>query len=215
MELRLGEACTAILSGYQSALEKGGTPFVLEENHPQLRRLAYAKERDPAIFWMKLTRLLSHPEADPPAEARAALLHDLPAKGLLCQFRIRPHVGVGSLGKPRYIVVLAEWAGGWVAREAKALAPAASDLARRRTTARFPADRRGRQEGDPLSRPVLSPGQAVDRATAVAALFADRTHAAEHCRGSGSLCFTGQGRPRPPMSISATGNRDRRRSVMI
>jgi hypothetical protein len=125
LELRLGDACKAILSGYQSALETGGTPFVLEENHPQLRRLAYAKERDPAIFWKKLTRLLNDPEASPPAEARAALLHDLPARGLPCQFRIRPRVGVGSLGKPRF-VVLAEWAGGWVAREAKALAPAAS-----------------------------------------------------------------------------------------
>ena len=121
-------ACAAILDGYAATLAAGGDPFVLEERHAALRAMAMAANRDPVEFWRKLTKLLGTPAADPPAAARAALTDSLPAADLVPEFRRRPRVGVGSLGKRRY-VALAQWGGGWVAREAKAVAPPATGWA--------------------------------------------------------------------------------------
>jgi hypothetical protein len=125
LTVKLGAACRAILAGYRERLTAGGRPFVLEEHHPALRALAMDGERDPVPFWEKLTRLLAAPAADPPAAARTALLRDLPARDLAPAYRFRPRVGMGSLGKPRF-VALVEWAGGWVCREAKAVTPPAT-----------------------------------------------------------------------------------------
>jgi Uncharacterized protein conserved in bacteria (DUF2252) len=130
--IKLGWACRAILTGYREALEADGLPFVLEERHPELRALATAAEREPVRFWKKLTAMLDEPPARPPASAGEALTRSLPAAGLSIQVRFRPEVGMGSLGRPRY-VMLAEWAGGWVAREAKAVAPPATAWAAGRT----------------------------------------------------------------------------------
>jgi hypothetical protein len=125
LELKLAEACAAILTGYRESLTAGGKPFVLEEKHTGLRALAMAADRDPTKFWAKMTGLLADAPAEPPESAKDALLCCLPAAGLTTHFRVRPRVGMGSLGKPRF-VALAEWAGGWVAREAKSAAPAAT-----------------------------------------------------------------------------------------
>jgi hypothetical protein len=123
--VKFGWACRAILAGYRETLEAGGVPFVLEERHPELRAVAMASERDPVKFWKKLTAVLSDPPADPPDGVRAALSGTFPAAGLAPDWRFRARVGMGSLGKPRY-VALAEWAGGWIAREAKAVTPPAT-----------------------------------------------------------------------------------------
>jgi hypothetical protein len=128
--IKTGEACRSILAGYRGALEAGGKPFVLEENNPRLRGLAMQADRDPVHFWKKLTALLGDPEVDPPADARKALASELP-DGVRPQFRFRPRSGMGSLGKPRF-VALAQWSGSWMAREAKALTPAATAWAARR-----------------------------------------------------------------------------------
>jgi hypothetical protein len=125
LRIRLGPACKAIIDGYRETLQQGGHPFVLEEAHPHLRGLAYAQERDPVQFWLRITRLLQEPAVDPPADAKTALKRDLPQKGLKCEFRRRPRVGMGSLGKPRFIAIV-DWSGGWVAREAKIITPPAS-----------------------------------------------------------------------------------------
>jgi hypothetical protein len=66
--------------------------------------------------------------AEPPADVRKLLLAEMPAKHLTVHYRHRRMVGVGSLGKPRYLA-LSEWAGGWIAREAKAISPPATDWA--------------------------------------------------------------------------------------
>jgi hypothetical protein len=128
LDVKTADACRAILEGYRGALAAGGTPFVLEERNPELRALALAADR-PEDFWAKKTKLLDSPAADPPADARAALLRSLPAEGLNPAFRARAQAGMGSLGRPRF-VALAEWRGGWVCREAKALAPPATAWAR-------------------------------------------------------------------------------------
>ncbi len=117
--------CETILAGYAAALDAGGDPFVLEERHAGLRAMAMSADRDPVAFWKKLTKVLADPPAEPPAAARAALTAGLPSPDLTPEFRRRPRVGVGSLGKARY-VALAQWGGGWVAREAKAVAPPAT-----------------------------------------------------------------------------------------
>jgi len=118
-------ACEAILTAYGDTLRAGGDPFVLEERHAGLRALAMSADRDPVEFWKKLTKVLATPSVAPPEAARAALTADLPAADLVPEFRRRPRVGVGSLGKARY-VALVQWGGGWVARDAKAVTPPAT-----------------------------------------------------------------------------------------
>ena len=58
-----------------------------------------------------------------PQSARAALDHLMPDLGLPYSLRRRVS-GLGSLGRPRFLA-LADWQGGKIAREAKALGPSA------------------------------------------------------------------------------------------
>ncbi len=125
LDLKLRDVCSAILDGYARGMVAGGEPFVLEEQHPHLRAMAMAADREPLAFWEKMNKLLRRPEADPPRDAREALDEVMPARGLAIAYRARPRAGVGSLGRARY-VALAQWAGGAVCREAKAAAPPAS-----------------------------------------------------------------------------------------
>jgi hypothetical protein len=112
------EACEAILQGYAEATAKGGQPFVLAERHVWLRDLAQSKLRDPEVFWGKMDKLPDLKEPVP-GEVTALLEKWLPVPGLAYRV-IHRIAGLGSLGRPRY-VALAEWHGGQVAREAKAL----------------------------------------------------------------------------------------------
>jgi hypothetical protein len=116
------EACTSILAGYRQGIEAGGKPFVLEEDNNWLREAATGELRDPVHFWGKMSALPSV-RGEVPKGARKLLEEALPAPGLV--YRIAHRVaGMGSLGRERY-VALADWAGGRVAREAKALLPSA------------------------------------------------------------------------------------------
>ncbi|HXY19089.1 MAG TPA: DUF2252 family protein [Gemmatimonadales bacterium] len=122
-------AAEAILDGYRSALEVRGRPFVLAEEHPALRAMAVARLHDPRRFWDKLIvlRPVKHPV---PAGARRALarMHPDPERARRIVHRV---AGLGSLGRERY-VLLGDWEGALVAREAKALAPSAAAWAERR-----------------------------------------------------------------------------------
>ena len=112
----------AIAAGYREALEAGGKPFALAEHHHSLRLMATARLHEVEKYWEKLHAL---PElgSKPPAGAVKAIARLMPERGL--QYRIAHRIaGLGSLGRERY-VALAEWRGGTVAREAKALAPSA------------------------------------------------------------------------------------------
>ncbi|MFO0866457.1 MAG: DUF2252 family protein [Gemmataceae bacterium] len=134
IQIKLRDACDAILDGYRQAFAVGGLPFVLEEHHPHLRALAMRSDRDPVVFWGKMSRLLVDPPVEVPAEARSLLEGGLPVSGLSPQFRGRAQAGVGSLGRPRF-VALASWKGGWLCREAKASAPPATAWLRGDATA--------------------------------------------------------------------------------
>jgi Uncharacterized protein conserved in bacteria (DUF2252) len=123
--LRVGpeDACSAILDGYTSALKTGGSPFVLAETHVWLRELALGKLRNPEQFWQHKMQKLPRVKHAVPASAREALEYLLPERGI--SYRLVHRIaGLGSLGRERY-VALADWRGGKIAREAKALAPSA------------------------------------------------------------------------------------------
>jgi hypothetical protein len=116
------QSAEAILAGYCKGMEDGGRPFVLGEEHSWLRAIAESKLRDPVAFWQQMDRL---PTARGlvPESARDALEHMLPEPGIRYRL-VRRVVGLGSLGRVR-LVAIAEWHGGRVAREAKALVPSA------------------------------------------------------------------------------------------
>ncbi|QEL16572.1 DUF2252 family protein [Limnoglobus roseus] len=125
LNVKLGRACEVILDGYRECLTAGGGGFVLEERHSHLRRMALSADREPSSVWQKLSSLEVNPPVEPPAEVCAELGASLPAGVTNVGYRRRPKAGVGSLGRARYIA-LANWAGGWVCREAKAAAPPAT-----------------------------------------------------------------------------------------
>lgn len=112
----------AILRGYEAGIQHGGRPFVLGEEHVWLRAIAESKLRDPVVFWGKMDRLPTV-RGPVPESAREAIEHLLPQAGIPYRL-VRRIAGLGSLGRVR-LVAIAEWKGGRVAREAKALAPSA------------------------------------------------------------------------------------------
>jgi hypothetical protein len=116
------DLCTAILAGYEEGLQSGGRPFILAESNTWLRDLAAQRLRDPAAYWRKLNGL---PDAGPDVSESAivALERGLPAPTPPYAVKLR-RAGLGSLGRPR-LVALAEWKGGRIAREVKALVPSA------------------------------------------------------------------------------------------
>jgi uncharacterized protein (DUF2252 family) len=122
LTVELGAACAAILEGYATRLEQKGDPFVLDDRHPKLRSMALSDLRAPVPFWQKLNGLPALKQGVP-ASAIDALEYALPETGL--QYSIARRVaGMGSLGHERY-VARADWRGGHVARETKALVPSA------------------------------------------------------------------------------------------
>ncbi len=118
LAIDLENACEAIAKGYEEGLAGGGIPFVLAERHPRLRDMALGGLRDPVSFWEKLDDLPTVQE-DVPQEVTEAIERWLPENGL--QYRVVHRIaGLGSLGRQRF-VALADWRGGTIAREAKAL----------------------------------------------------------------------------------------------
>jgi hypothetical protein len=122
LPLQREETCEAILEGYREGLQHGGLPFVLGERHVWLREIAEGELRDPVRFWKKMDALPTY-KGEVPLSAIDALEHLMPARDL--NYRLVHRVaGLGSLGRARY-VALADWDGGKIAREAKALVASA------------------------------------------------------------------------------------------
>jgi hypothetical protein len=120
-------AIGALLRGYADGLQAGGRPFALAEHHVTLRTMATARLHAPEQFWEKLHTLPEEREALP-AGARKAIDSMMPEKGL--DWHVAHRIaGLGSLGRERYVAI-ADWRGGSIAREAKALAPSACFWAR-------------------------------------------------------------------------------------
>jgi hypothetical protein len=114
-------ACATILEGYTKGLEGGGEPLVLAEKRPLLREAVTSRLRDPTLFWEKFAAL---PTIRPvPAKMMLMLKKAMPERGLAFRVAHR-RAGLGSRGRERFTAI-ADWHGGKIAREAKALLPSA------------------------------------------------------------------------------------------
>jgi len=172
LRVDLDEACEAVLAGYSAQLDQHGQPFVLDNWHAKLRAMAHSDLRAPGPFWETLNGLPTLKKSVP-ASAVVELEEMLP------EARLRYHIahrvaGLGSLGHERY-VALAEWRGGHVAREAKALVPSACLWAGRThgpVEILYQGDNSSRGT---LSRSYLAGPGTVDRATAGAGLLGNRS----------------------------------------
>jgi hypothetical protein len=123
LTIRFKDGCDAILDGYQNSVRTGGCPIVLAEHERNLESLGIEAIRPPQDFWKKLNALPVVNANQVPPQARRALVKMLPAK---VSFKIvRRRAGLGSLGQLRFAAI-ADWEGGCVAREAKAMTPSAS-----------------------------------------------------------------------------------------
>ena len=123
LPIKREDICTTMLEGYSQSMREKGIPFVLGENHQWLRRIATGELRDPVHFWAKIDALPTL-KGECPISAVDALQHLMPAHDI--PFRLAHRVaGLGSLGHGRYVAI-ADWHGGRIAREAKALVPSSS-----------------------------------------------------------------------------------------
>ena len=134
IKVGLGNVVDVILDGYRTSLRHGGEPFVLEEKHKWLRKIALDCLDAPADFWKKMDALPAA-RTTVPADARKAIARLLPAPQLPYRL-VRRIAGVGSLGHPRYVAV-ADWRGGQIALEAKAAVPSACLWARPAASSRI------------------------------------------------------------------------------
>ncbi|HEY6322050.1 MAG TPA: DUF2252 family protein [Thermoanaerobaculia bacterium] len=123
LKINAREACESILGGYREGLEASGRPFVLAEHSKSLREMATSRLIDPQKFWAKLDGLPTW-KGDVPARAVKAISNLLPKPDLPRRI-VHRVAGLGSLGRQRFVAI-ADWRGGRIAREAKALAPSAA-----------------------------------------------------------------------------------------
>jgi hypothetical protein len=129
----LAPICSAILGGYGEGL-RVPQPFVLDRDHPDMRKAFVVSEKRRAEFWTKLAGGRSAGRPRPRKRYLEALRAAMPEPGLPMQVRSRS-AGAGSLGRPRWVAV-AEWQGGPVVREAKALVPSGWNRAQGRRGAK-------------------------------------------------------------------------------
>ncbi len=122
LSIKLKDGCTAILEGYTEALRQGGSPIVLAERDQKLGKLGVDSFKPPSNFWEKLNRLpvLRQP---PSKDLKRALEKTLPEAGIEYKV-VRRQAGLGSLGQERFVVI-GDWQGGYIAREAKLMVPSA------------------------------------------------------------------------------------------
>ena len=106
----------------RDTLRHGGQPIVLAENEQHLEKLGIEAIKPPKNFWEKLNQrpAIKH---GLPADAKQALEKMLPEPGLDYKVVLR-EAGMGSLGQ-QHFVAIANWCGGCIAREAKAMVPSA------------------------------------------------------------------------------------------
>lgn len=121
--LTIARVCAAILAGYGDGLADPG-PFVLDRRHRWLRDDFFVSPAQGAAFWNKLRqerRKAANRHKRPALRYRNAVAASLPEKGIELSYWPRT-AGTGSLGRPRWLGY-ADWRGGPLLREAKALVP--------------------------------------------------------------------------------------------
>lgn len=123
LTINLKTACEAILEGYQQTLKMGGCPMVLAESETALEELGFDTMKFPEDFWRKLSNRPAVKNGFP-SDARRAIEKMLPRPNLKYKV-VRREAGLGSLGQQRFVAI-AQFDGGFIAREAKAMLPPAS-----------------------------------------------------------------------------------------
>jgi hypothetical protein len=137
LRLNAKVACRAILNGYREGIETNGRPFIIGEEHRWFKPILQNPGRDPGVFWDRLRKLPRERQSLPP-QARAMIEDVMPEPRI--KFELHHRVaGLGNLGKPRYTAI-AQWLGGPVAREAKALTVSAAGWAQSKIDGPFYAN---------------------------------------------------------------------------
>lgn len=122
LPLKHKDICDAVVEGYREGIRAGGQPFVLGESNRWLRQIAESELRDPVHFWAKMDALPTIRQ-EVPGSAVDAIEHLMPTRDV--SYRVAHRVaGLGSLGRQRYVAI-ADWHGGRIAREAKAMVSSA------------------------------------------------------------------------------------------
>ncbi len=131
LKIKLKKACGQLLDGYLTTLRNGvsaAKPFILAEANEWLLAIAQREIAQPEAFWKKLATPTPNAKAlkSPKRldEAKAVIAPLLPNNFTETRWKQR-QAGMGSLGRQRFVVI-GEWQGGTIAREAKAWAPSAS-----------------------------------------------------------------------------------------
>ncbi len=116
----------SLLDGYKDTLRNGGSPFLLERENPALRSLCLSATNDTKSFWEKMDRIDKNtiPLSDIPQDAINTMRDLLPSGATITSYHTRES-GLGSLGRPRY-VIKAQWNRGTIFREAKRLLPSSA-----------------------------------------------------------------------------------------
>ena len=113
------DAASAIAAGYRKGLNQP-RPTLLDENAGWMLPFVACTDEEREEFWDEVRK---YPAAIPPDEVKSALRSSLPTDAVVERFASR-RKGSGGLGRQRFVAV-ADWRGGSVIREAKALAPSA------------------------------------------------------------------------------------------
>ena len=120
LTVSLKAGCDAILDGYQQTLKREGCPLVLAEHEQNLEKLGI-EAIDPAPdFWKKLNEL-PVVRGNLPKDVKLTLEKTLPDSKMDYKV-VRRAAGLGSRGQQRFVAI-AQWNGGYIAREAKAMLP--------------------------------------------------------------------------------------------
>jgi hypothetical protein len=120
LTIGLKASCDAILDGYQQTLKHGGCPITLAEHEHNLEKLGIDAIDPPPDFWQKL-RALPVVRGNLPRDLKVTLEKTLPDPKPDYKV-VRREAGLGSRGQQRFVAI-AEWNGGCIAREAKAMLP--------------------------------------------------------------------------------------------
>jgi uncharacterized protein (DUF2252 family) len=149
MRIADGAIAQAVLAGYRRGIAKP-RPTLLDEHETWMREYVGTTDDERRRFWKKMQKLKGAKKVD--GRARRLLEQSYPERADTLRLAKRV-AGVGSLGRPR-IVALAQWRGGHIVREAKALVPSAWDWAHKRAgRSRFPDAVRSRHRSpDPFLR---------------------------------------------------------------
>ena len=125
VKLSDADAADAILAGYREGL-KSPRPTLLDDQETWLRPYVACSDEQRAKFWK--CKIDTLPDERPAEDVMAGFVAALPKEASVIRTMRRPKQGGGSLGRPRFVAV-ANWRGGRIVREAKAIIPSACDWA--------------------------------------------------------------------------------------